>query len=153
MKIIRHLFAAVVVSFLCMTSVVYAEAVFFEEQDGIIYYCGDRSYPLWSMGNRVAAVADLSSAYIADENEKWRLIGFLSFPLLLNGNNSLNGAVALNEEVRECWFWQKKKTGEFFFYRDGRPGNKVEGTAFWRELSVYGMLLEAAELQTVNYDE
>lgn len=153
MKIIRHLFAAVVVSFLCMTSVVYAEDVFFEEQDGIIYYCGDRSYPLWSMGNRVAAVADLSSAYIADENEKWRLIGFLSFPLLLNGNNSLNGAVALNEEVRECWFWQKKKTGEFFFYRDGRPGNKVEGTAFWRELSVYGMLLEAAELQTVNYDE
>ena len=30
---------------------------------------------------------------------------------------------------------------------------EVEGTAFWRELSVYGMLLEAAELQTANYDE
>ena len=153
MQAVQRLFVVGIVSLLCMTSVAFAGDVFFEEQDGIIYYCGNRDYPLWSMGNRVAAVADLSSAYIADENEKWRLIGFLSFPLLLNNSNFLNNAVALDDEIRECWLWQKKKTGEFFFYRDGRAGNKVEGTAFLRELSVYQMLLDAAELQTADHNE
>jgi hypothetical protein len=151
MHTVQRIVVTVVIVLFYMTSVSFAEDIFLEEQDGMIYYCGDRNYPLWSMGNRVAAVADLSSAYIADENEKWRLIGFLSFPVLLNKNDYLKGAIALNEEIRECWFWQKMKTGDFFFYRDGRPGNKVEGEAFLRELSVYSMLLEAAELNAADF--
>lgn len=145
----QRVLVAVVVCLLYMMPVTFAEGKIFEEHDGIMYYCGDLNYPLWSMGNRVAAVADLSSAYIADENEKWRLIGFLSFPLVLDKNN-INGAVALEDEIRECWFWQKNKTGDFFFYRDGRAGNKVEGIAFERELSVYQMLLESAELHAAG---
>ena len=35
--------------------------------------------------------------------------------------------------------------GEFFFNRDGYPGNKVEGNAFVHELAAYQMLLDAAE--------
>ena len=146
MYAMQRVFVGIVVSLFFMMSVAFAEKVVLEERDGIIYYCGDQNYPLWSMGTRVAAVADLSSAYIADENEKWRLIGFLSFPLVLNKNDYLNGAIALEEKIHECWFWQKNKTGEVFFYRDGRVGNKVEGMAFRRELCVYHMLLEAAEL-------
>ncbi len=132
--------------FLFTTPSVYAENQNFQEQDGIIYYAGDLNYPVWSMGNRVAAVADLSSAYIADENEKWRLIGFLSFPVVLNKTSNFEGAAVLEEDLRECFFWQKMRTGDVFFDRDGHPGNKVEGQAFSRELSVYHMLLEAAEL-------
>lgn len=118
----------------------------FEERDGIAYYRGDPNFPVWSMGNRVGAVADLSSAYISDTNEKWRLIGFLSFPVVLRERAGLRAAIPLEDELRECWFWQKVKTGDFFFNRNGIPGNKVEGEAFWRELSVYQMLLEAAEI-------
>lgn len=118
----------------------------FEERDGIAYYHGDPNFPVWSMGNRVGAVADLSSAYISDTNEKWRLIGFLSFPVVLRERAGLNAAIPLEDELRECWFWQKVKTGDFFFNRNGIPGNKVEGEAFWRELSVYQMILEAAEI-------
>ena len=122
------------------------EEKIFEERDGIAYFHGDPNFPVWSMGNRVGAVADLSSAYIADTNEKWRLIGFLSFPVVLRERAGLRAAIPLEEELRECWFWQKVKTGDFFFNRDGIPGNKVEGEAFWRELSAYQMLLEAAEI-------
>ena len=122
-----------------------SEEQIFEEKDGILYSHGDLNYPAWSMGNRVGAVADLSSAYISDANEKWRLIGFLSFPVVLRARGGLTAAIPLEEEMRECWFWQKVKTGDFFFNRDGIPGNKVEGEAFWRELSAYQMLLESAE--------
>ena len=149
MLAVQRALVVVVVCLLYMMPIASAEVKNIEEHDGIMYFCGDPNYPLWSMGNKVAAVADLSSAYIADENEKWRLIGFLSFPLVLDKNN-LNVAVALEEEVRECWFWQKIKTGDIFFYRDGRAGSKVEGVAFERELSVYQMLLEAAEFHAAG---
>ena len=122
-----------------------SEETVFVENDGILYYHGDPNFPVWSMGNRVGAVADLSSAYISETNEKWRLVGFLSFPVVFRARGGLATAIPLEEEIRECWFWQKVKTGDFFFNRDGIPGNKVEGEAFWRELSAYQMLLEAAE--------
>ena len=130
---------------LAATSTSFAEENVFEEKDGVTYYHGDANYPIWSMGNRVGAVADLSSAYIVEEDEKWRLIGFLSFPLVLRGQGGMEAAIPLEDEWRECWFWQKVKTGEFFFYRDGRAGNKVEGKSFTRELIVYQILFEAAE--------
>ncbi|MBO4853082.1 MAG: hypothetical protein J5477_05590 [Schwartzia sp.] len=129
------------------------EEKIFEERDGIAYYHGDPNFPVWSMGNRVGAVADLSSAYISDTNEKWRLIGFLSFPVVLREKAGLRAAIPLEEELRECWFWQKVKTGDFFFNRDGIPGNKVEGEAFWRELSAYQMLLEAAEINMARMEQ
>ena len=121
------------------------EEFFFAETDGISYYCGDPNYPVWSKGRRVAAVADLSSAYISEDDGKWRLISFLSFPVVLREKGGFSSALPLEEELRECWFWQKTKTGEIFFYREGRPGNKVEGAAFLLERIVYGMLLDAAE--------
>ena len=124
---------------------VQAEEIIFVEQDGVVYYHGNRNYPVWSMGKRVGAVADLSSAYILDDNGKWKLIGFLSFPIVVRQSGSINTAVPLEEEWRECCFWQKVKTGEFFFFRDGIVGNKVEGKAFARELSVYKLLSESAE--------
>ena len=138
-------FVLLVMFLLTMTSSSFAEEKLFVEIDGVAYYHGDSNYLVWSMGNRVGAVADLSSAYIVEDNEKWRLIGFLSFPLVLRGQGEINEAIPLEEEWRECLFWQKLKTGEFFFYRDGRAGNKVEGKAFARELTAYQMLLEAAE--------
>ena len=130
---------------LAMTSNAFAEDKVFEEIDGIACYHGDPNYPVWSMGNRVGAVADLSSAYIVEESEKWRLIGFLSFPVVLHEQGGMEAAIPLEDEWRECWFWQKLKTGEFFFNRDGRAGNKVEGKSFALELAAYQMLLEAAE--------
>ena len=130
---------------LSMTSTSFAEENVFEEKDGMAYYHGDPNYPVWSMGNRVGAVADLSSAYIVEENEKWRLIGFMSFPIVLHEPGGMDAAIPLEDEWRECWFWQKIKTEEFFFNRDGHAGNKVEGKAFERELNAYRMLLDAAE--------
>ncbi len=153
MYVVRRVFVLAVIGLLCMMSVAFAEEIFMEEKDGIIYYCGDVNYPFWSMGKRAAAVADLSSAYIADENGKWRLIGFLSFPVILDRYDRFKGAVALDEDIRECWFWQKMTTGDIFFYRDGRVGNKVEGEAFTQELNVYRMLLEEAELHTADFHE
>lgn len=141
----RRFLCFLFIGFLYLTPLASAEENLFVEQDGMIYYHGDTNYPIWSMGNRVGAVADLSSAYIADDNGKWRLIGFLSFPVVLRKNASLDDAIPLEDELRECWFWQKSKTGDIFFYKDGRAGNKVEGKAFERELSVYYLLLEAAE--------
>ena len=130
-----------------MTSAASAEEKekIFVEQDGVIYYHGNHNFPVWSLGNRVGAVADLSSAYISDDNGKWKLICFSSFPIVVRKNGNINEAVPLEDEWRECRFWQKIRTGEFFFFRDGRVGNKVEGKAFARELSVYKMLLESAE--------
>lgn len=131
--------------FFVLASTVFAEEKVFEEKEGVAYYHGDPNYPVWSMGNRVGAVADLSSAYIVDENDKWRVFGFLSFPFVLQEHGGMEAAIPLEEELRECWFWQKVKTGEFFFNRDGRAGNKVEGKAFSRELAAYQMIMEAAE--------
>lgn len=128
------------------TTTAFSEGNTFQEKDGIIFYQGDPNYPVWSMGNRVGAVADLSSAYIVEENEKWKLIGFLSFPVVLRGRGETEDAIPLEDELRECWFWQKLKTGEFFFNRDGYPGNKVEGKAFIHEFVAYQMLLDAAEI-------
>lgn len=139
----------VLVTLFCLLSVTntaFVQEKVFEEKDGITYYHGDLNYPVWSMGNRVGAVADLSSAYIVEENEKWRLIGFLSFPVVLRGRGENGEAIPLEEEWRECWFWQKLKTGEYFFNRDGYPGNKVEGNAFVHELAAYQMLLDAAQI-------
>ena len=138
-------FICLLMLLLIMTSTTFAEDKDFVDIDGVTYYHGDSGFPVWSMGNRVGAVADLSSAYIVEEDEKWRLIGFLSFPVVLREQGGTEGAIPLEEEWRECWFWQKLKTGEFFFNRDGRAGNKVEGQAFWRELTAYQMLLDAAE--------
>ena len=138
-------FVLLVILLLMMTSTTFAEEQLFTEMDGVTYYHGDPNYPVWSMGNRVGAVADLSSAYIVEENEKWRLIAFLSFPLVFHGSGEINAAIPLEEEWRECWFWQKLRTGEFFFNRDGRASNKVEGKSFMREWTAYRMLLEAAE--------
>lgn len=142
----RRVIWFVLFCWLFMENTAFSEEKMFEEKDGIAYYHGDPNYPVWSMGNRVGAVADLSSAYIVEENEKWRLIGFLSFPVVLQGQGEIENAVSLEDEWRECWFWQKLKTGEFFFNRDGYPGNKVEGNAFVHELAAYQMLLDAAEL-------
>ena len=130
-------FICLLMLLLIMTSTTFAEEKDFVDIDGITYYHGDPGFPVWSMGNRVGAVADLSSAYIVEEDEKWRLIGFLSFPVVLREQGETEGAIP--------WFWQKLKTGEFFFNRDGRAGNKVEGQAFLRELTAYQMLLDAAE--------
>ena len=138
-------FILIVMFLLIMTLTAFAEESEFIEIDGVAYYHGDPNYPVWSMGKRVGAVADLSSAYIVEEDEKWRLLGFLSFPVVMREKGGIKEAIPLEEEWRECWFWQKLKTGEFFFYRDGRAGNKVEGNAFAYELTVYQMLLDAAE--------
>ena len=138
-------FFLMVMLLLIMTSTAFAEENVFIEIDDVAYYHGDPNYPVWSRGKRVGAVADLSSAYIVEEDEKWRLLGFLSFPVVLREQGGIKEAIPLEEEWRECWFWQKIKTGEFFFYRDGRAGNKVEGKAFECELRVYQMLLDAAE--------
>ncbi len=138
-------FVCMMMLLLILTSTTFAEDKVFVEMDDIAYYHGDPNYPVWSKGKRVGAVADLSSAYIVEEDEKWRLLGFLSFPVVLSGQGGITEAIPLEEEWRECWFWQKLKTGEFFFNRDGRAGNKVEGNAFAYELTVYQMLLDAAE--------
>lgn len=138
-------FVVLFIFLLAMTATSFAEEKVFEEKDGVTYYHGDTNYPVWSVGNRVGAVADLSSAYIVEEDEKWRLIGFLSFPIVLHGQGGIEAAILFEDEWRECWFWQKVKTGEFFFNRDGRAGNKVEGKSFACELTAYQMLLDAAE--------
>lgn len=116
----------------------------FETVDGVTYYHGDPNFPVWSEGNRVGAVADLSSAYISDANERWRLVGFLSFPVVLRGKSGFRDVIPLEEEARECFVWQKVRDGSFFFNRDGRPFRKVEGSAFAREARVYPMIFEAA---------
>ncbi len=148
----KRLLALVFASLLCMSPVTFADASDFVENDGMIYYHGDFNYPIWSMGKRVGAVADLSSAYISDDDGKWRLVGFLSFPVVFRTKGGFQEAIPLEDELRECFFWQKVKTGDFFFYKDGRPGNKVEGQAFVRELTAYRMLMEAAETN-MSYGE
>ena len=80
-------------------------------EDGIVYWNGDRNYPIWDAGNHGGSCIDLSSAVMKVDSRNECLIAVLDYSV-----NFDNDSMAPKGVVQ---FKEDKKTGQLYFLVEG----------------------------------
>ena len=98
-----------VITILLMSNVVFAMPQ--RASDGIVYWNGDRNYPIWDAGNHGGSCIDVSSAVMKVNSKSECLIAVLDYSVNFDTDSMASKGVVQ--------FREDKKTGQIFFYVEG----------------------------------